>query len=82
MLKTIKNKSLELATYCQVTAADLTRRAREREEGQTSAEYIGIILVVVGIIAAIAATDIGDAVSTKIGQAIDSVKAGGKKEGG
>ncbi len=82
MLETMSNKSLELATYCQVVVGDLMRRAREREEGQTSAEYIGIILVVVGIIAAVAATDIGDAVSKAIKGGIESVTAGGSKEGG
>ncbi|MBW3654131.1 MAG: hypothetical protein KY433_11235 [Actinobacteria bacterium] len=77
----MSNKSLELATYCQVTVANLMRRAREREDGQTSAEYIGIILVVVGIIAAVAATDIGTEVSKLIKNGIKSVKAGGSAEG-
>lgn len=80
MLKTMSNKSLALATYCQVAAADLMRRAREREEGQTSAEYIGIILVVVGIIAAVAATDIGETVSKAIKNGIESVRPGGSAD--
>lgn len=84
MLETMNNKSLELATYCQVAVVELMRRTRERlndEEGQTSAEYIGIILVVVGVIAAIAATDIGDKVSQAIMDAIGDIKAGGSAEG-
>lgn len=79
MTKTMTDKSLELAVYVQLTAADLIGRARERlaeEDGQTAAEYLGIILVVVAIIAAIAATNIGTTISGKISDAINAIKAG------
>ena len=77
MLETVNDRSLELAIRCQVTAADLMRRTRERlgaEEGQTAAENIGIILVVVAVIAAVKATGIGDTITREIDDAIDSVK--------
>ncbi|MEU8963174.1 hypothetical protein AB0C89_15915 [Streptomyces sp. NPDC048491] len=60
-----------------------TTRARaryasgERDRGQTSFEYLGIILVVVAIIAGIMATGIGSAITSKIQQQIDNIKAGG-----
>ncbi|MFI9030591.1 Flp family type IVb pilin [Streptomyces sp. NPDC053560] len=51
---------------------------RERSKGQTAVEYIGMIVVVVAIMAAIAGfTDIGTTIKTKIKEAISSVKTGG-----
>lgn len=47
------------------------------ERGQTSAEYIGIVLVVVAIVAAIAASPIGGAVTRGIADAICSVTPDG-----
>lgn len=43
-------------------AADLAARAREDESGQGAVEYVGIVIVVVAIIAALAAygPEIGD----------------------
>lgn len=50
---------------------------RERSKGQTAVEYIGMIVVVVAIMAAIAGfTDIGTTIKTKIKEAISSVKTG------
>ena len=83
MLERMNHKTLELATYCQVTAAALMRRTREAveaEDGQTAAEYIGIILVIVAVIAAVAASGIGTTITEGITEAIDDVK-GPKKEG-
>lgn len=77
MLKTMSDKSLELAAYCQITAADLVRRTRARleaEDGQTATEYIGIILVIVAVIAAIAASGIAGTITTEIKNGIDSIK--------
>lgn len=79
MLQTMNEKSLELAVVTQVAVTDLMERMRDRledEEGQTSAEYLGIILVVVAIIGGIAASGIGGKITTAIGNAIDSIKAG------
>ncbi|MFE5871419.1 hypothetical protein ACFQ6V_22635 [Streptomyces roseifaciens] len=54
---------------------------RERSKGQTAVEYIGMIVVVVAIMAAIAGfTDIGKTIKTKIMEAIDGVDTG--KKGG
>ncbi|MFE4860200.1 hypothetical protein [Streptomyces sp. NPDC056670] len=50
---------------------------RDRDRGQTSFEYLGIILVVVAIIAGIMATGIGSKITTRIKDQIDQVKAGG-----
>lgn len=77
MLETMNTKSLELAIHCQINAAALARRTRERlaaEDGQTAAEYIGIILVIVAVIAAVAASGIAETITTGISDAINDVK--------
>jgi hypothetical protein len=77
-MKSITDKSVELAVYMQVTTAALLRRTREGlagEEGQTSAEYIGIILVIAAVIAAVVAlnADIGKTIADEIKSAIQKV---------
>uniref|UniRef100_A0AAU2VH37 Integral membrane protein n=1 Tax=Streptomyces sp. NBC_00003 TaxID=2903608 RepID=A0AAU2VH37_9ACTN len=52
-------------------------RGRDGDRGQTSFEYLGIILVVVAIIAGIMATGIGNKITDRIKDQIDKVKAGG-----
>jgi hypothetical protein len=82
MLETMNQKSIELAVIGQVAVTDLIRRTRERleaEDGQTAAEYIGIILVVVAIIAAIVQTGIAHTITRKIDEAIGGVS--GPKDG-
>ncbi len=77
MLETMNHKTLELAIYCQLTAAELMRRSRdafEAEDGQTAAEYIGIILVIVAVIAAVVASGIAETITGGITEAIDDVK--------
>lgn len=78
-MTTVNEKSLELAVRAQLATSDLMHRMRERlsaEDGQTAAEYLGIILVVVAIIAGIAASGIGGTISGKITDAINSISAG------
>ena len=53
-------------------AMDSLRRRRE-EDGQTAAEYLGIIVVVAIIIAAIAQTKIGDTIAKGITTQIDNI---------
>jgi len=53
-----------------------TDRIRTRltdDRGQTAAEYMGIIVVVAVILAAIAATGLGESISGYISDAIDNV---------
>jgi Flp pilus assembly pilin Flp len=76
-LQTMTDKSLELAVRGQITIADLMRRTRERlapENGQTAAEYIGIVLVIVAVVAAIAASGIGKTITSAINDAVDDVE--------
>lgn len=83
MPQTVTEKSLELVIRGRITAADLMRRTRERledEDGQTAAEYIGIILVIVAVIAAVVASGIAEAITDGITDAIKDVK-GPKKQG-
>lgn len=81
MLETMNTKTVELAIHCQIASADMVRRIRERaeaEDGQTAAEYIGIILVIVAVIAAVVASGIAETITSGISDAIDDVK--GPKE--
>ena len=55
-------------------------RALRGERGQTSAEYVGIVLVVVAIIAAISAADIGAAISVQVERAVCQIAADGGAE--
>ncbi len=49
------------------------------EGGQTTAEYVGLIVLVVAILAAAAttATDVGTTITSKISEGIDSIQTGG-----
>lgn len=83
----MQNQMIRLAVATEMLKMDLAERAatavdRARdEEGQTAAEYLGIVLVVSVIIAAIAGSGIGDQIVTKIGELIDKIAGGetGKK---
>ena len=58
---------------------ELVQRVGREEEGQTAAEYIGLIVLVVAILAAALsqAPDIGEAISTKIMEVISKIGGGG-----
>jgi Flp pilus assembly pilin Flp len=76
MLSTVNEKSLELAVHTQIALTDLASRMRDRlseEEGQTAAEYIGIILVIAAVIAVVSKTGIATAIGTGIENAIKKV---------
>jgi hypothetical protein len=52
-------------------------RALRAERGQTSAEYVGIVLVVVAILAAISSANIGAAISVQVQRAVCQIAADG-----
>jgi hypothetical protein len=53
-------------------------RARREELGQTAAEYMGILLVVGVIIAAIAGSGVGDKIACHVGGLVDRIGQGGE----
>ena len=58
-------------------AADsLAERAKENR-GQTAAEYMGVLLVVAAVIAAVATSAIGDAIRTEAVRLVKVVAGGG-----
>ncbi|MFE3185594.1 hypothetical protein ACFXKR_32655 [Streptomyces violascens] len=85
LLKTAVAAQVRVADWRDTATARIRRRyasaapgrGRDRDRGQTSFEYLGIILVVVAIIAGIMATGIGSKITTRIKDQIDQVKAGG-----
>jgi Flp pilus assembly pilin Flp len=56
----------------------LRSRRENREAGQTAAEYMGIIVIVAIIIAAIAGSGVGDTIAGDITKKIGSIFAGTK----
>jgi Flp pilus assembly pilin Flp len=61
---------LKLFAFAQVLAANATESLKERQEGQTMAEY-GVVLAVITLVVVVAIT----ALSGSIKGAIDSVTA-------
>jgi Flp pilus assembly pilin Flp len=64
------------ATYLTALLQNAFHGARERlrdEAGQTAAEYLGVIVLIAAILAAIASTGIGAKLTDLIEEAIDKV---------
>jgi Flp pilus assembly pilin Flp len=59
----------------------LARRARENR-GQTAAEYMGVLLVVSVIIAAVAKTQVGDDIVKKLSDLVGDIAGGKSGKGG
>ncbi|MFF7728209.1 Flp family type IVb pilin [Streptomyces sp. NPDC008001] len=73
LLKTAVDTKVRCASWRDTCIDRMFRH--ERSKGQTAVEYIGMIVVVVAIMAAIAGfTDIGDVIKDKIKAAINKVK--------
>ncbi len=72
---------LELHVRTETYLTEMFRRLQEREEGQTSVEYMGIIVAVAGLLALIIGAAKGGwatAITTKVQTAIDNIGGGGK----
>ena len=77
---TAQDASLELAVRSQNLVGDLVERVQTRlarEEGQTAAEYMGILLIIGTIIAAIIGLNLNTKISGFVDKAINQI-AGGK----
>ena len=72
MMDMNNSTSLELT----VRAQNFVARLRD-ERGQTAAEYLGIVVVVAAIIAAIVGAGLDDKIANALGKAIDGI-AGSK----
>lgn len=81
---TMQDTSVALAVRSQNFLADTfeaTKNRLARQEGQTAAEYMGLLLIVAIIIGALFASGIGEKIAKLAGQQIDKV-ASGKAKGG
>jgi Flp pilus assembly pilin Flp len=67
--------SLEAYVRLNTFVSGLLERARENR-GQTAAEYMGVLLVVSVIIAAVAATDIGHDITHKLSDLVRDISGG------
>ncbi|MEU1819838.1 hypothetical protein ABZ543_32365 [Streptomyces roseifaciens] len=78
LLKVAVDTKVHVAQWRDTCADRMFRR--ERSKGQTAVEYIGMIVVVVAILAAIVGlTDIGESIKKKIMHAIDGTDKIGKE---
>ncbi|HET8615214.1 MAG TPA: hypothetical protein VFL94_06785 [Actinomycetales bacterium] len=64
-----------LCASLTVLGARLTDRVRD-DRGQTAAEYLGIIVIVAAIIAAISQTNLGQQIGSAIGSKITEIAGG------
>lgn len=79
------DKLTRIAINAQIWKTDTVERMRGRladEEGQTAAEYLGIILIVAVIIAAIVTTGIAGDIASRIDELITDIGGGDAPEGG
>jgi Flp pilus assembly pilin Flp len=78
----IRDQCIDAYVGLESFVVGLVERARENR-GQTAAEYMGVLLVVSVIIAAVAQTKVGDQIVTKIGGLVDNIAGGtsGKAKG-
>jgi pilus assembly protein Flp/PilA len=56
--------------------ASRTRRRMSDERGQTAAEYLGVIVMIVAIIAVLSKTDLGTKIGNAIGSQVDKLTSG------
>lgn len=66
---------LRLCTTLSVLAHERTARLRD-DRGQGTIEYVGMIVVAALIVVAVMSTDMGDAISGKFTESIQSVLDG------
>ncbi len=85
LITTANDKSVELQIRSVSAVRDMARRASERlnsEEGQTAAEYLGVLVLIAAIVAAFISLNIGGKIAGAVGSAIDNITNGGGGGGG
>ncbi|MFJ6936886.1 hypothetical protein [Streptomyces sp. NPDC101132] len=76
MLKAAVDTKIRVNGWANTAVTRIQKRYANLDRGQTAFEYLGIILVVVALILAIVASGIGTAITTKIKEQVDKIKAG------
>ncbi len=80
LITTANDKSVELQVRSFTAVKRMAHSAAERmkdEEGQTAAEYLGILLLVAAIILAITKLGIDSKIAGGVQKAVDSITGGG-----
>lgn len=62
--------------WADTAVSTIQKRYAAKDRGQTAFEYLGIVLVVVAIIGAIAASGIGGNISSRIDGLVTSITSG------
>ena len=78
---TFRDQCIELYVGMLSAVDSLAHRSRENR-GQTAAEYMGVLLVVSVIIAAVAKTGIGGAIKERLGELVGLIGKGESGKGG
>ncbi|MET9466829.1 hypothetical protein ABZY44_18890 [Streptomyces sp. NPDC006544] len=76
LLKAAVKAKIHVHGWADTAVARTRKRYEGMDRGQTAFEYLGIILVVLVIIGAIAASGIGTDISNKIKTAVRDIKSG------
>lgn len=62
--------------WANTAVSSIQKRYAAKDRGQTAFEYLGIVLVVVAIIGAVAASDIGTNISDRIDGLVTAITSG------
>ncbi len=76
---TTQDATLAIAVRTQTFATDLIERMQARlsdEEGQTAAEYMGILMIIGLVIAALISLKIDQKIKTGVGDALSKISGG------
>ena len=77
----ISTTALELHVRSTNALRAFAERLRSEERGQTAAEYLGVLVVVSVIIAAVAGTGVGDDIKNWIHDVVQKISGGNSAKG-
>ena len=74
--------AIELHVRTTTALHALAERLRSEDRGQTAAEYLGVLVVVSVIIAAVAGTGVGDDIKNWIHDVVEKISGGNSAKSG
>ena len=75
------DSALELQVRTATALRSLVERLSDEERGQTAAEYLGVLVIVSVIIAAVAGTGVGDDIKNWIHDVVEKISGGNSAKG-
>jgi Flp pilus assembly pilin Flp len=77
----ITTTALELQVRSATALRSFVERLQSEERGQTAAEYLGVLVIVSVIIAAVAGTGVGDDIKNWIHDVVQKISGGNSAKG-